>query len=952
MISVKTIILALLLVGVNNLEAQTTSFGENNLNSPIPIDPTIKMGKLDNGLTYYIKKNTKPEHRAELRLVVNAGSILEDEDQLGLAHFVEHMAFNGTRSFEKNELISYLQSLGVEFGADLNAHTSFDETVYKLSVPTDDEQTFNTSLQILRDWSDGITFSEEEIDNERGVVAEELRARSGAGMRMYYQSIPILTNNSRYADRSPIGTLDVIMNSKYEALTRFYKDWYRPDLMALILVGDFDVASVETKVKTLFKDLKSVKNARERVHYTIPGHNDSKIGVITDTEATRVSFSVYHKQSGHEQNTLNDYRQHLVHRLYAGMLRQRMSEMLLLPDAPLLAASAGIGDFLSNMDSYYLRATLKEDEILPGIEALLTEGERAKRYGFTQSELDRYKAVLLNNTKTYYKEAGKISSRYYVEQYTDHFMDNKPIVGEAFNYEFYKGMLPGITLTEVNKVASDWVGENNISAILSAPLKESLKLPDEKEINDLLNTISTKKIDKYEDSLGDVQLMTKKPTPGEIVETNYNEKVNVTTWKLSNGVTVIVKPTELQNDLISMSGFRPGGSSQAPDSIFVSAYYASNIVGASGINGISTTDLKKLNMGKTVSARPIINYYDDLFSGSSSEANLERMLQMTHLYFTAPNKDENVFDAKKATTASLMKNMESSPGAYFSMKVRETMSNNHLRGISMTEGQINNELMLDQAYGFYKDRFSSANGFTFIFVGSFDVDKVKNLTTQYLGSLPSNMQETSSWKDIGLRYAEGSIKKTIVKGVEEKSQVDLQFVGKLDFSLEKKNQLSLLAKLLKIKLTEEMREKMAGVYGVRVSGFASDRPYDWYRMQVAFTCAPENVDALTDKVLEEIEKLKTETISEEDLNKIKEAELTNAEEGLKYNGYWVSKLKTAHEYGLDPAKILDYEADINRLTAEDFKEAANIYFKKEHATFILMPEEKVETPDYKLEEKY
>ncbi len=938
--NIKTILFLLLSICAHSLLAQTVSPKTDNLDQEIPIDPTVTIGTLDNGLTYYLKKNTKIEHKAELRLVINVGSILEDEDQLGLAHFVEHMAFNGTKSFKKNDLIDYLQSIGVEFGADLNAHTGFDETVYKLSVPTDDAKIFDTSLQVLRDWADGITFDNAEIDAERGIVAEELRARSGAGMRMYYKSIPILTNNSRYAKRTPIGTLDIIKNSTYDALKRFYRDWYRPDLMALVLVGDFDVAKTEQKIKELFKSLEPVKNPRERIRYSIPENTAPVVSIVTDAEASNVRASIYYKKQKTETLTLGDYRQSLLQKLYTGMLRQRLSEVELLPDAPFLLARAGIGSFLGDKDNYYLATVLKEDKISEGIKALLEESERAKRYGFANSELERYKALLLNNADIYRKEDGKMSSRYYLEQYIDNFTDNKPIPGDEFKYEFYKDVLPDIMVDEVNKIGEQWIKSENIAVVLNAPDKESLVLPSKNEVVEMLNNVAALKIDKYNDTLSKSKLMDFKPEPGEIIETTYNDKIDVTTWKLANGVTIMVKPTQLQNDLISMSGFRPGGSSLAPDSLYVSARNAGNIVGSSGINNISTIDLKKLNMGKTVSVTPRINFYDDLFSGSSSSAHLERMLQMTHLYFTAPNKDESVFEAQKARMISITKNAEASPGAVFEKKINETMTQNHLRGVSLQEKQLEEGLKLDEVYDFYKDRFSSANGFTFIFAGNIEVDTVKNLVTRYLGSLPSSVEE-ESWRDIGLRRTKGVIKKTIIKGIDDKSKVDMRFTGTLDFSPDKRKKLSLLAKLLKIKLTEEMREKMSGVYGVQVSGFATDRPYSWYRMNVRFTCAPENVDKLTKKVFEEIEKIKINGASQVDLEKIKEAELTNAKEGLKYNIYWISKLQNAYEYGWNPEKILDYEAEINKLTSKDFKEAANTYFDtNNYAEFILMPEQK------------
>ncbi|TGV02163.1 M16 family metallopeptidase [Flavivirga rizhaonensis] len=910
-----------------------------DLSNHIPIDPTIKMGKLSNGLTYYIKHNAKPKNKAELRLVLNAGSILEDEDQLGLAHFIEHMAFNGTEKFPKNDLIDYLQSLGIEFGADLNAHTGFDETVYKLSVPTD-EKTLGTSLQVLRDWADGITFSHEEIDNERGVVAEELRARSGAGMRMYYKSIPVITNNSRYADRLPIGTLDVIMNSKYDVMKRFYNDWYRPDLMALVLVGDFDVEETEIKVKEIFKSIKPVKNPKERVYYEISDNEEPKITVITDKETKGVKVSIYIKKQETEVETLQDYKQVLLRRLYSGMLRERLNEVSIKSNAPFLSATAGIGNFLANMDCYFLRANLKEDKVTEGIDALLTESERAKQFGFTATELERYKALLLNNADIRRKETGKLSTKYYIEQYIDNFTDHVPIPSDAFKYEFYKEVFPGISVEDVNNVSKQWVRDVNIAVVINAIEKADLKLPTENDIEKILKNVTSKDIEAYKDKLGDVQLMANKPEPGKIIKEIYNEKVDVTTWQLANGITIIAKPTQFQNDLISMNGFRPGGSSIAPDSLYVSARNAGNIIGSSGVNEISKTDLKKLNMGKTLSISPRINFYGELFSGSSSSKDLESMLQMTHLYFTKPNKDKNVFNAFKENLKATYKDQDKSPGSYFEKRISEVMTKKHLRAIPLTGSQIEDGLKLDAVYDFYKERFSSANGFTFIFVGSFQIDSLKEYVTRYLGSLSSNLNETSSWKDIGLRYTQGGVKEIILKGIDDKSKVDMRFIGGFEFSLEEKKKLSLLGKLLKIKLTEEMREKMAGVYGVQVSGYASEIPYHWYRMNVRFTCDPDNVDKLIAKVFEEIEKIKKQGASSEDLNKIKEAELANTKDALEFNGYWIFKLKEAYKYGLDFESVLDYKTSINKIDSKMFQDAANTYFDmNNYAEFILLPEE-------------
>ncbi|MCL5246428.1 insulinase family protein [Cellulophaga sp. 20_2_10] len=930
-------IFALLFVGAFTLCAQQ----KLNLEDPIPTDPSVKVGVLKNGLTYYIKQNAKPENKAEMRLVLNAGSILEDEDQLGLAHFIEHMAFNGTKNFEKNKLIDHLQNLGIEFGADLNAHTSFDETVYKLSVPTDNKEAFGLSLQILRDWADGITFSDEEIDNERGVVAEELRSRSGAGSRMYYKSLPILTNNSRYANRAPIGTLDVIMNSEYNALKRFYKDWYRPDLMAIVMVGDFNLEETEAKIKSMFRTLKGPKKPKERVYYKVPSNAGIKVSSQADKEARGVTVSIYYKQEKEQEVTLKDLKQDLLQKMYSGMLRQRLAEIPMAGNAPFLSAKAGIGKFLGNIDSYYLKADLKEKQIEEGIERLLEESERVHRFGFTTTELERYKTRLLNSVFAVIKEKGKVSSKFYLEQYIDNFTDKVSIPSETFIYNFYQKIFPTIKVEDLSKVAEKWITEDNISVVINAPEKENLIVPDTKAITSVFKAVKNKKIKPYVDTLGDVVLLKKKPKKGTVVATEFNKELNVTTWKLANGVTILAKPTTLQNDMISMTGFRPGGSSTSSAEDYVSARNAGDIVGSSGVNDISAINLNKLIAGRTVKVTPRINFYDELFSGSSSSEDLELMLQLSYLYFIAPNKDESVFNSRKSRMLALYKDQDVSPDAYFEKKKAQIMTQNHLRGVPFTEEQVKEGLQFDKVFDFYKGRLKNANDFTFVFVGSFDLEDLKSNVIQYLGSLPSNTNENSDWVDFGLRRPEGVIKKTFYKGSEQKSKVDISFTGTLDFSLKKQKNIMLLGKALKIKLTQELREKMAGVYGVQVSGFATNKPNSWYRLNVRFTCAPKNVEKLKDKVYEEINKIKANGVSEIDLHKIKEAEVANNTSNAKYNSYWSYKLKNVIEYNLDMSDILNFNDDIKKLTSKDFKEIANTYFDEANLVeLILMPEQK------------
>lgn len=910
----------------------------NDLSQKVPVDPNVAIGKLENGLTYYIRHNPKSENKAELRLTINAGSILETDKQQGLAHFLEHMAFNGTTNFEKNELIDYLQNLGVQFGADLNAHTSFDETVYKLTLPTDDEKIFDQGMQILRDWGDGITLADEDIDEERGVVAEELRSGLVASRRLFNSYVPLITNEAHYADRLPIGKLDVIMNADYNEIRDFYKDWYRPELMAVVVVGDVDIEETKAKIVENFGSMENPANPKERKEFSIPGNQNLKSGVFTDEEIGDINFYAYYKKDKEKIETLEDYREFLLQRLFSGMLNQRMRELLESGEAPFLGAGVGIGNFLADKNTYFVSVSLKEDAIQEGIAAALKESERAKKFGFTHNELERYKRNLLNNANVKRKEEGKINSRVYVEDYIDHYMDGSPIPSSQFTYEFYKQQLPTITLKEVREVGKKWVRDDNITLVLTGPKKEGIALPSSKELEDWFYNAQKEELQPYVDDLKVTELMEKKPEPGKISDSRYIESINVTELELSNGIKVILKPTTLQSDIINLKGYRPGGSSLAPDSDYVSARSAGHIISQSGINGISNSGVRKLNMGKTVSVDPGINFYDELISGSSSGRDLETMLQMTHLFFTKPNKDEDLFQAYKANQVANAKNPNLNPFRYFYKQIAVEMSNNHLRAVPLTEEQVSNELDLNKAYNFYKERFANADGFTFIFVGSFEVEEIKPLIKTYLASLPSVPAEHAS-KDIGLRYTQGN-NKVYRKGKEEKADVHIRYNGAAEFSVKEKKVIRALASLVKLNLYDELREKRGGVYGVRVGGFATDVPYEWYRLSIEFSSAPENVDDLVAAIHKEINKIKEEGVAEEDLNKVKEAIRLNAKEGLDYNSYWISRLKESYEYDLEPEKILDYNGFADELTAKKLQDAANKYLKKEnYSQFILLPED-------------
>ncbi|ETN96433.1 M16 family metallopeptidase [Zhouia amylolytica] len=932
---INKLMLPMLLLGAVLVHAQTGQGYDDT--SKIPLDKSVTVGKLKNGLTYYIKRNTKPESKAQLRLVLKAGSLHEDDEQQGLAHFIEHMAFNGTNNFEKNSLIDYLQKMGVEFGADLNAHTSFHETVYKLSVPTTDEGLFDKSFLILRDWADGIVFDEEEIDAERGIILEEQRERNSVARRFYFNSLPTLTNNSRYAHRFPSGKKEVIQNFKYEDLERYYDNWYRPDLMAVIAVGDFDVAHVEKLIKKHFKTMNSAKDKSGQLEYPIPGHKDTKIVKLHDPEASKTNFSVYYKSKKSDLRSLNDLRYSIIEKLYWIMLKDRLKEKELDLNSPFLSTNAGIGSLLGDTDNYFLKASLKENKVKEGITSLFVENYRVKRNGFTKTELDRTKAYLLNYVKFVASEEDKIPSKHFVDLLTKHYSTGKPVPGKTYEYQFYKEVLPGITLEEVNELADKWIRDDNTVIVLTA--NKSTILPSNSWIKEEVDSISKAQLEPYHDSLADKQLMEELPSPGSILNTSFISSINTTIWELANGVRVIARPSNLQNGIVEMNSFRSGGSSVAEDSLFVSASNASSIVGNSGFNGISDIQIEKLNMGKIVSVTPRINFYDDLISGDCTYSNLETMLQMVYMYFTKPNKDEAVYNKVKSSLVASAKNNQNNANTVFYNTISEVMTQNHLRGKPLEYDKIKSDLSLETAFNFYKNRFASAKGFTFIFTGNFDLEKMKELIVVYLASLPVNENVSTEWRDIGLRRVKGRVKKIIYKGKEEKSKVNIRYTGVLNYSEEERYKIQTLGKILKLRLTEELREKMSGIYGVRASGFSTYVPYEWYRLNIEFSCSPSNINKLTDAVNKIIQDIKLNGVDEEDLNKIKKADINNHIEGMKFDAYWSYKFKDKIKDGKPLESILDFPDLVNSVTTEELQELAVKYFNSEnYAEFVLLPE--------------
>ncbi len=908
-----------------------------DLNSPVPVDPAIKIGKLKNGMTYYIMKNSKPEHRAELRLAVNVGSTQENDDQMGLAHFTEHMAFNGTSHFAKNDLVDYIESIGSKFGADLNAYTSFDETVYMLQIPTDSSNIIDKSFQILEDWAHNLTFDSIEIDKERGVVTEEWRLGQGAQERMRRQYWPTLFKDSRYAVRLPIGKKEILQNCSYETLRSFYRDWYRPENMAIVVIGDIDIAAMENKIINQFQDIPRKENPRKLQSFSVPDNKGVVVAKATDKEATFTSIQMIYKLAKDTIKTLGDYKKDIIADLYNNMLNARLRELSQNPNPPFTRASSSYHTLVRTKNAYSSSAIVKDGGIERGIEALAMENQRVKQFGFTPTELERAKKELLRYMEKQYSERDKTDSRSFTRSIVSNFLEADPIPGIEFEHDFYSRVIPSITVEDVNVLAKKWINEDNAIVIITAPDKVEATIPSDEKIKEILKNVTSAAIHPYEDNMIDKPLLAKKPTPGTITVDKTPKEFGITTWKLSNGITVNLKPTEFKNDEISFSSFSFGGTSLYEENDYLNAAECASIVDNGGLGEFDAIHLQKLLAGKVANVSPFISDVSQGMNGHCSPQDAETMFQMIYLYFTNVNRSPIDFNAYIDKRKSLLQNRSSSPDAAFQDTIRTTMAQYDFRSRPLTLETLN-QIRLDRVYDIFSERFADPNGMTFTFVGNFTSESIKPLVENYLAGIPSKMRK-ETFKDRNLNPPKGVFQKYVKKGVEPKSSVSIKLTNSFVYNRKNRNDLRLLMNLVSIKLREQMREEKSGVYGVRASPSMSHYPKQTYELNFGWGCAPENVDMLISTMWEVIEKIKSTGCDDKDLLKIRETAIRERELALKENNFWLNAMNYSAMDNENIAEINDYSKYLSALKGDDFKRLANQYLVKDNvATFILRPE--------------
>jgi zinc protease len=893
------------------------------LTADVPVDPRITTGTLPNGLRYYIRANKSPRNRAELRLVVNAGSLLEDEGQRGLAHFVEHMAFNGTSHFPKQDVVAFMQAIGMRFGAHVNAHTSFDETVYQLQIPTDNPLIIDRSLLIMEDWAHNVSFDPDEVDKERGVILEEWRLGLGAGARMQDKQFPVLLKDSRYADRLPIGRPEILRSFAYNTLKKFYTDWYRPDLMAVIAVGDFDPVIVESLIKSHFAPIPATLSPRPRPTFDVPDQPATLYAIATDPEATATTVSVFSKMPFRGQSTIGQYRQSLVERLFGGMLSERFDELANKPDPPFLAAETSRGLFVRSAEVTSLNALVTENGVERGLTALFIEADRVARFGFTATELERQKLNMRLGLERAMADEEAHTSQALADEYIRNFAQAEPIPGIPYEYALHQRFMPEITLAEVNALAKDWVSDRNRVVIVSAPQKPGVTVPDEAKLAAAIKAADGARLTAYVDTVSTMPLLEPVPAPGKIVKATTKDALGITEWELSNGARVVVKPTTFKQDEILFRAVSPGGTSLATDQDFVAAETASDVIARSGLGKLTDNDLEKLLAGKTAVVRPDIGETDEGLRGGASRRDLETMFQLIYLTFTQPRADAEAFRTITGQLSAVLANRQALPEAAFSDALQDALNQGHVRARPLSPAFIS-QMSLDKSFTFYKDRYADASDFTFVFVGSIDPETMKPLVERYLASLPA-LHRRETPRDIGMQPPAGIVERQVTKGVDPKSEVSVVFSGPFQNTQMNRVVMRAMTETLQGNLQRTLREDLGGTYGVSVQAEFVKRPADEYRLTISFGCDPARMDALVKAMFQMIDQFKLTGPSNAQVGDVRSALARDLETNSRDNRYLLNQLTYKYQYGEDAGDVFNMRQFYDQLTPQAIRDAARTY---------------------------
>jgi len=908
------------------------------LKQPVPMDPTVKFGVLENGMTYYIRHNEEPKERASFYIIQNVGAILEEDNQNGLAHFLEHMAFNGSKHFSGNGIINYLEKYGVAFGRNINAGTGLDATVYNLSnVPSTNQGLVDSCLLILNDWSNYLSLTEKDIDDERGVIKEEWRTRRNADFRMSKTLRPIKYEGSKYAKRDVIGDLDVIANFDYDVIRSFYHDWYRTDLQAIAIVGDFDVAEMEAKVKDLFSKIPAVENPKERPYYDVPDNKDPIIAIASDPEAQRSMLWLYYKHDAvkNEDKNIGYLRHSLVKQLYGQMLNTRFAELVQKENPPFIFAQSFYGSYTATKDAYTLVAMTKDNGLEETLKAILMENERVKRFGFTAGELERAKTNILRGLEKAFKEKDKRNNDLFVREYRAHYLNAEPVPGIEAEFQFSQAVMPSISLAEINALPAQWITKENMILTMEGPEKEGVTYPTAEQALAIMDEVSKMDLEPIKDEVNNKPLVANEPKGSAVVSIKEVTELGSTEWTLANGVKVVVKKTDFKEDEILLNAFSKGGLSLISDEDLPSASLISTFIGMYGVGEFDNIALQKMLTGKIASVSPYINNETEGFNGNASPQDFETLLQLVYLYFENPRFDKSSHDAFYSRLAAFIENRSQDPNQVFADTVAAILASYHPRVEPMNSEYLK-KVDFEKIKSIYLDRIKDASDFTFIFTGNIDAEKAKPLIEKYLGAL-TDIDRTETWKNNQINAPEGFVKKTLLRELKTpKSTVYINYNDDFDYNAKNKIALDLIEGILDFRYTKSIREDEGGTYGVGIRAQKSHYPDQEFSMMMQFDCDPEKADHLASLIYLEVDKLIKDGPTQVDLDKARENLHKVRQENLRQNRFWQNAIQAYYYDNENIVSEENFNVILDSITIKDLQKIAKKLFSKANKVEVIM----------------
>ncbi len=921
------LVAALMLPGVF-LKAQNTT--------TIPLDPDVKHGKLANGMTYYIMKNQEPKQRASVYFVQNVGAILEEDSQNGLAHFLEHMAFNGLEHYPGKSMLKYLEANGVKFGRDINAYTAQDETVYNLSnIPTTREGLLDSALLVLHDWSGGLLLEGDEIEAERGVIREEWRTRRTSGFRLMKQTMPYTYNHSKYAERDVIGSLDIINNFDPQELRDYYDKWYRTDLQAVVVVGDVDVEKVEQKVKELFSKIPAKNNPAERIYYPIPDADEMAFVVAKDKEAQGVGINWIFRNDPVMEHDEAYLRTDMAQSMFSMMMSNRLSELTRKPDCPALGMSVGHFTLGRTKDASYLSINPKENKEKEAFALMITELERARRFGFNESELERTKTQLLRSYETYYEDREKITNDTWAKQLGDHFLKASPLPSIEWELEFAKETIPFITLKEIQALFSDFQNVQNSVISISGPDKEEIIYPTKEELMAEVEKVILTDLEPYQDDADDSPLVAQELKEKAVLAQKPVAGIDAIMYTLENGARVVIMPTELSKDEILFSAHSFGGMSLLKEDELATGNLVTNIAAMSGAGSFDATQLKKKMSGKIANVSATLSDDSEGFKGSASPKDFETMLQLLYLKFQEPRFEKDSYETLVGSLKNRLVYVKTDNNKAFGDTINVLSGNYSPRSLLFSEDFVN-QLDYDKAVSIYKDRFQDADDFTFIFVGNIDMERDMPLIKKYIGNITSS-DRTETWVNHHVKPAKGASYRVVERQMEvPKSTVYYSLYNDVEYNLKTRTYVRVIADLLSKRYLETIREEEGGSYGVSVRPSISKRDDEHASIAMKFDCDPEKRERLSQIMKQEIVNLTKNGPIVDDLKEIKKNYLKSREEAEDQNGFWLSVLEGSLTNDEPIASTAEYNKMINDISAKTVKKYAQKLFKNYDSVEVVM----------------